>query len=463
MNDTDLDTTINEIAAYTGWLIDTLAPAPPPDDDARRTLFHLLHAPRPVFDDDRLVEVLKAGVESLNLLHHLLASACAAAERAGIPARKRLRTSADLLTQLGVAPAVAYRLARVGRAAQILPAVTRAQRLGAVGVEFADAVGKGIGHIADRAELSDEDRAEIVRTLMIQSNPASVNKKARAIAIARAPAQPKPGGLPVAEDARLNDMTLTQGDDGRIVATLDLDVLTGEELHAALDPLTRPVPAPDGSPDPRPAGKRRADGLGQVIRDYLSGYERPTSGGVLPHVTLTRPIAVAAANTPPGLYGAVSAQQEPDAVAVLGFTGPVGEATADLVSCDSTVDTVVVDQHGAPLDVGRSQRLFPPHIRKALIIRDRGCAVPGCGRPASWCDAHHIKPWEPDGVTSVDNGVLLCRHHHTMIHHGGWQVYLGPDRHPWFIPPPDPKHPNRKREHLRSHARRTMTLEPIAA
>jgi hypothetical protein len=79
----------------------------------------------------------------------------------------------------------------------------------------------------------------------------------------------------------------------------------------------------------------------------------------------------------------------------------------------------------------------------------------------SWCDAHHITPWNRGGNTSIDNGVLLCRHHHTMIHHGGWQVYLGPDRHPWFIPPHDPAGP--EPQHLRSHARRTMTDLPTAA
>ena len=243
-------------------------------------------------------------------------------------------------------------------------------------------------------------------------------------------------------------MTLHQNGEGRINATLDLDALTGEELFAALDPLCRPIPLPDGSPDPRSTDQRRADAFGQLVRSYLSGSGRPTSGGVLPHVTLIRPATAAM-------------MRATGAVDVLGFTGPISAATADLVLCDSTVGTVLVDQNGAPLDVGRSERLFPPHIRKALGIRDRGCAFPGCGRPVSWCDAHHINPWGAGGSTGVDNGVLFCRCHHTMIHHSDWQVYLGPDRHPWFIPPYDPAGP--EPPHLRSHARRTLTLMPTAA
>src|SRR3546814_15399782 len=70
--------------------------------------------------------------------------------------------------------------------------------------------------------------------------------------------------------------------------------------------------------------------------------------------------------------------------------------------------------------------------------------------------AHHIQPWASGGHTSIDNGVLLCRLHHTAIHHGGWQVYLGPDRHPWFIPPYDPTEP--EPAHLRSQDRKSTRL-----
>ncbi|MDO0974260.1 HNH endonuclease signature motif containing protein [Mycolicibacterium frederiksbergense] len=420
-------------------LIDDLTPVPAREED--RTLFHLLDCPRRVVDEQRLLAVLTAAVTLRNLFDHVIAQAVAAAERAGIPARKHLRTGADLLTGLGVAPGAAYRAARVGRAAHTMHALTAQQRLGGVGIEFADAVGKGVAHINARVALSDEDRAEVVTTLMIETTPSGVDKKARAIAIARAKNRPvDDGAVPVAENADLNDMTVVQTADGRVSAALDLDALTAEELLAALDPLCRPVPLPDGSPDPRPIGRRRADAFGQIMRTYLSNSLRPMSGGVLPHVTLIR---------------------SDGRVDTLGFGGPVSARTADLITCDSTLTAVLVDEAGAPLDVGRAERLFTPLIRKGLAVRDGGCAFPGCGRPVSWCDAHHITPWSGGGHTSIDNGVLLCRLHHTAIHHGGWQVYLGPDRHPRFIPPHDPAEP--EPAHLRSHARRTMTDLPTAA
>ncbi|MEH3130652.1 MAG: DUF222 domain-containing protein [Mycolicibacterium neoaurum] len=428
-------------------LIDELTPGICPEDDVGSSLGRLVRCARPVVDDEPLLAVLAAAVSARNLLDFVIASAVAAAERAGVPGRRHLRTGTDLLRLLGMAPGAATRAVRVGRMAPSLGALTTAQRLGGIGIEFADAVGKGVTHIDARTPLSDDDRATVVRALMVQTTPAEVAAKARAIALDRAASlPPEERVVPVAEDTALNVMTLVQNGEGRFEAILDLDVGTGDELCAALDPLCRPVPLPDGSPDPRPINTRRAEAIGQVLRTYLSQSRRPMSGGVLPHVTLIRPVH-------PGVSGG--------AVDRLGFAGPVSAATADLIACDSTLTSVVVDHTGVPLDVGRAERLFTPAIRKALGVRDGGCAHPGCGRPVSWCDAHHIQPWSAGGATSVDNGVLLCRLHHSLIHHGGWRVYLGRDRHPWFIPPHTPGGP--EPEHLRSHARRTMTDLPTAA
>ncbi len=79
------------------------------------------------------------------------------------------------------------------------------------------------------------------------------------------------------------------------------------------------------------------------------------------------------------------------------------------------------------LDLGRQTRLVSPALRRALVLRDRGCVFPGCDRPPEWCDAHHIIRWERNGTTDRDNCCLLCRRHHMMCHEGGWTIQRNPD------------------------------------
>ncbi|WBP93769.1 HNH endonuclease signature motif containing protein [Mycolicibacterium neoaurum] len=174
----------------------------PPEVDVGPGLGRWVDCPRPVVDDEVLLGVLAAAVSALNLLDLVISSAVAAAERAGVPGRRHLRTGADLLRLLGMAPGAAARAVRVGRAASSLPALTVAQRLGGIGIEFADAVGRGVAHVESRAPLSDDDRAAVVRALMVQTSPAEVAAKARAIAIDRGASCPlQERVVPVAEAA----------------------------------------------------------------------------------------------------------------------------------------------------------------------------------------------------------------------------------------------------------------------
>jgi len=123
------------------------------------------------------------------------------------------------------------------------------------------------------------------------------------------------------------------------------------------------------------------------------------------------------------------------ALGTLGDGRKVTPATVRRMACDADVAPVVLGSHSEILDVGRVRRLVTPAIRKALIVRDRGCAFPDCDRPPCWCDAHHTTPWMDGGITSLDTCVLLCRKHHVIVHEGQWQVRLGSHRHPEFIPP----------------------------
>jgi hypothetical protein len=80
-----------------------------------------------------------------------------------------------------------------------------------------------------------------------------------------------------------------------------------------------------------------------------------------------------------------------------------------------------------PLDIGYSASI-PGHIRRAVLLRDRTCAWPRCGRPAAHCDVHHLRHQADGGETSVGNCVLACQFHHDVcIHRRGWRLLLHPD------------------------------------
>jgi hypothetical protein len=94
--------------------------------------------------------------------------------------------------------------------------------------------------------------------------------------------------------------------------------------------------------------------------------------------------------------------------------------TARRVACDASLVTIA-EVEGAPLSVGRRTRTIPPTMRRALAARDQTCCFPGCNQHR-FLHAHHLQHWARGGDTSVDNLALLCRHHHRLVHEGGYSV-----------------------------------------
>lgn len=145
-----------------------------------------------------------------------------------------------------------------------------------------------------------------------------------------------------------------------------------------------------------------------------------------------------------------------------GQTDPINITTVERLVCAGTTQTVTVDRAGSPLDVGREHRLYTARQRSALTARDGGCMFPDCDRPASWCESHHIAHWTRDtGRTDLADGILLCRHHHLLLHNNGWEIRRrGTDY--WLTPPPtiDPEQRaiplhSRSRAYIEHLARRT--------
>ena len=92
--------------------------------------------------------------------------------------------------------------------------------------------------------------------------------------------------------------------------------------------------------------------------------------------------------------------------------------TARRLGCDASV-TRVLERDGKPLSVGRKTRTVPPPLARALRNRDGGCRFPGCSE-RRFVDAHHIEHWAHGGRTDLANLVQLCRHHHRLVHEGGY-------------------------------------------
>jgi hypothetical protein len=102
--------------------------------------------------------------------------------------------------------------------------------------------------------------------------------------------------------------------------------------------------------------------------------------------------------------------------------GPaLAAACAQRLACDGRVALAVHGSDGRTLDVGRWRRRPTAAQRTALWLRDRGCAVPGCGR-TRFLHAHHVTPWARGGTTSMDNMILLCGEHHRALHEGAFSI-----------------------------------------
>lgn len=198
-----------------------------------------------------------------------------------------------------------------------------------------------------------------------------------------------------------------------------LDGEHGPTLRELIDRLAAPRPAGEGIPDPRGVEERQADALVEMCELARAAEQAPGSAGEPPHLTLTMDLNM--------LIDKIGA-------AALDYGSYLCATEARRWACDAKVIPVVCGSKGEPLDVGRAMRVVPASVRRALVVRDKGCAFPGCGRPPSRCAAHHVRHWIDGGETSVDNCCLLCEYHHRVVHNTGWQITIHPDR-AEFIPP----------------------------
>lgn len=300
-------------------------------------------------------------------------------------------------------PAAAERV-RLARNLEALPATAEAFAAGEL----------AYGHAAVISRSADEVGPELARdaeSILLKAarevDPGRLRKVGRHLRFVIDP----DGGLAAAERAHeLRRLHLSQTYDGMWVLDALLDAEGGAMLHAALEPLCKPLPG-----DRRKPWQIRCDGLLELARRQLQGGGLPEVAGQRPHLTVTADLAV--------LQGGAGAGETE-------CGQPLPGETVRRLACDASVTRVLLGPSSEPLDVGRATRVIPAALRRALVVRDRGCAWPGqggCDRPPAWCDGHHIHAWEDGGPTNLSNTCLLCQVHHRKVHEGRWRLVRLPD------------------------------------
>jgi hypothetical protein len=192
------------------------------------------------------------------------------------------------------------------------------------------------------------------------------------------------------------------GVDGMVRINGDLDPESGSPVISALGAIVDRDAR--GGADMRTAAQRRADALAEICSAWLASGDRARVAGERPNLTVVVDIDVL--------------QRKRAGRCEIPDVGPITAETARRIACDASVSRVIVQGPSEPLEVGRKTAVVPPGLRRAVAVRDGGCRFPGCDRPPSWCDAHHVRHWADGGETSLSNLVLLCRPHHRMLHTG---------------------------------------------
>ncbi len=196
-----------------------------------------------------------------------------------------------------------------------------------------------------------------------------------------------------AEQAETNFLHMNRREDGSFFLLGCLDPVGGAVVRSALEPLARP----SGGGDYRLRPQRMADALVELAA----------------HNTRIQMQVTSSIQTLLDLTGAPGAENE--------FSLPISAKTVERWACDCSVTRILM-QDSVVIDVGRAERTIRGPKRRALIARDQHCQWPGCDRPASWCDGHHIVYWTRGGGDELENLVLLCARHHRNVHEGGWQL-----------------------------------------
>jgi hypothetical protein len=204
----------------------------------------------------------------------------------------------------------------------------------------------------------------------------------------------------VERDRRLEWWYFDEGQ--RFGLEAELPAAEGAVVAKALERAARTLPVLPDEEEPQYASARRADALVALASARISSDPDPDRATVVVHASME------------GL-GAEDGSCEVEG------GGVIHAETARRLFCHARVQTVMEDESGDALRLGRMSREPSAGMLRQLRHRDRECRFPACGS-RQFTQAHHVVWWERGGRTDVDNLILICTFHHRLVHEHGWSI-----------------------------------------
>jgi hypothetical protein len=298
----------------------------------------------------------------------------------------------------------------VGKQIESLPKVAEALRAGEIGYQPVAVICHLNEQLAEKGDrVVEEDWVDYARKF-------SVKELRDLAAITRHVVDPDGFLKDANEDFEERRLHISQTG-AMFVINGVLDPEGGAALKTAIDTLSKRH-APDDERTPR---QRRADALTEIVVHAMDEGKLPKRNGVRPHITVT--------TTLEGLKGELGVPASD-----LEHGMPISSVTVQRLACDGCLSRVLMAESQV-IDVGRATRAISPSQKRALRARDKHCRFPGCDRPVSWTNPHHIEFWARGGPTNLPNLISLCWFHHRCVHEGGWQVVKAAQGFRFIAPP----------------------------
>ncbi len=420
---------------------------------AYELLEHLRHGDRSAASDEERLAWLEDIRDIGRRVSALTAVLLAEADEAGSAMRARHSRLEDWMTRSGQeSPREASGAVWAARALERRPVVRDAAAQGRITVEQARAIGQVLDGLPSALDHHQRLEAEsmilaeaehtppgklrlLTETVLARVAPERVDSpEARAEKLAERDHRARRrralsfgaevdgsldfgGSLPVVEGRRLQ---------GMIQAIADRNYRSAKDTHDRLALQETPQ-------------QRAADALIQVVGAAQSVESAASDASRLPVTTTQLHVLIP--------YDELLDRSSTAGLLTDGTRLSPGELR--IMACSADVIPAVLGSKSEVLDLGRAVRLASPALRRAVGLRDGGCAFPGCDAPLRHCDLHHVTPWQDGGPTNRDNLVALCRVHHslceprpptkaadgTQVPQDGWDVRIDRRGLPEFLPP----------------------------